>query len=117
MRLERDDLDSIKKAGGNWLEVKLLQLSSIPVHIVTRKDDTWVSSAEISLLQPGWRAWDLLERSLKRKKREPFQQERVGRQEELWSLLEEAGLGGLVDKEGGQKEEIVMYTVQAPGPP
>ena len=95
------------------MEVKILQLSGIPVHIVNRKDDMWVSSAEISLLQPGWRGWDVLERSLaKRNKVEPFQQEKVGRQEKLWSLLEEAGVGGLVDKEGGQKEEIVMYRLQ-----
>ena len=55
----------------------------------------------------------MLERSLaKLRKLEPFQQERVRRQDKLWSLLEEAGVGGLVDKKGGQKEELVMYRLQ-----
>ena len=101
------------KEGGNWLKVKILQLSGLPVHLVTMKDDRWVSSAEISLLQASWRGWDLLQQILaKRRKMEHFQQERVWRHEKLWSLLEEAGVGGLVDKEGGHKEELVMFRLQ-----
>ena len=91
--------------------VRRLELSSCLLHLVSWKSDTWVTSAEVSLLHGSWKGYDLLERVLGKKTGDSFPRERIveGKQEEVWEGLVEAGVGGLVDRNGQPKEHVSLY--------
>ena len=82
--------------------VRRLELSSCLLHLVSWKSDTWVTSAEVSLLQGSWKGYNLLEWVLGRRAGASFHMERLveAEDEEVWEGLVEAGVGGLVDRNG-----------------
>ena len=91
--------------------VRRLELSSCLLHLVSWKSDTWVTSAEVSLLHGSWKGYDLLERVLEKKAGASFPREQIveGKQEEVWKGLVEGGVGGLVDRNGQPKEHVSLY--------
>ena len=89
-----------------------VRVSGLSLHPVTWRGQRWLSSAEVSLLQPAWRGWDLLERTLA-KRGITFLTGRLkeSEEEELWEDMVDVGVGGLVGRDGCPVEQLLMFRV------
>ena len=90
-----------------------VRVSGLSLHPVTWRGQRWLSSAEVSLLNPAWRGWDLLERTLA-KRGLSFLTGLLeeSKEEQLWEDMVEAGVGGLVGRDGRPVEQLVMFRVE-----